>query len=303
LDQEGVPTLVEVKRSTDTRIRREVVGQMLDYAANAVVRWPAEAIRASFEANCAAAGRDPEEAIRTLVEAEDVDAFWEQVGTNLERGRIRMVFVADRIPSELRRIVEFLNEQMSPAEVVAVEVKQYLDESSGHTGLVPRVVGHTLAAERKKVPRRESRVWDESSVFERIAERFGDEQCRAARGIYDWGKAHVSSIRWGSGSQDGSFILDETTPGGPCPFLAVYTSGHVELRFGALKEHERFRAEDARSEIVTRLNEVPGVNLSRDAHQKRPSMNLVAFTEPSARNALIAVLADVLAGLHDDGER
>ena len=38
IDQDGVPTFVEVKRSTDTRIRREVVGQMLDYAANAVLR-------------------------------------------------------------------------------------------------------------------------------------------------------------------------------------------------------------------------------------------------------------------------
>lgn len=37
LDQDGIPTLVEVKRQTDTRIRREVVGQMLDYAANGVV--------------------------------------------------------------------------------------------------------------------------------------------------------------------------------------------------------------------------------------------------------------------------
>ena len=36
LDQDGVPTLVEVKRSSDTRLRREVVGQMLDYAANGV---------------------------------------------------------------------------------------------------------------------------------------------------------------------------------------------------------------------------------------------------------------------------
>jgi hypothetical protein len=34
LDEEGVPTLIEVKRGSDTRIRREVVGQMLDYAAN-----------------------------------------------------------------------------------------------------------------------------------------------------------------------------------------------------------------------------------------------------------------------------
>ncbi len=40
VDQDAVPTLVEVKRSDDTRIRREVVGQMLDYAANGIVYWP-----------------------------------------------------------------------------------------------------------------------------------------------------------------------------------------------------------------------------------------------------------------------
>ena len=41
LDGEGVPVVVEVKRSSDTRIRREVVGQMLDYAANgALVTHP-----------------------------------------------------------------------------------------------------------------------------------------------------------------------------------------------------------------------------------------------------------------------
>ena len=45
LDQAGIPTLVEVKRSSDTRARREVVAQMLDYAAKAVVYWPAEQIR------------------------------------------------------------------------------------------------------------------------------------------------------------------------------------------------------------------------------------------------------------------
>jgi hypothetical protein len=34
LDDEGIPVLVEVKRASDTRIRREVVGRMLDYAAD-----------------------------------------------------------------------------------------------------------------------------------------------------------------------------------------------------------------------------------------------------------------------------
>src|ERR1700730_3985592 len=51
LDQDGVPTLVEVKRQTDTRIRREVVGQMLDYAAGCVF-WTVEALKADFETTC-----------------------------------------------------------------------------------------------------------------------------------------------------------------------------------------------------------------------------------------------------------
>jgi hypothetical protein len=49
LDQDAIPTIVEVKRSTNTTIRREIVGQMLDYAANAVVYWPVDRICSRFE--------------------------------------------------------------------------------------------------------------------------------------------------------------------------------------------------------------------------------------------------------------
>ena len=48
LDQDGIPTLVEVKRSKDTRARREVVAQMLDYAANAVVYWSLNTLQTCF---------------------------------------------------------------------------------------------------------------------------------------------------------------------------------------------------------------------------------------------------------------
>jgi hypothetical protein len=129
LDQDAIPTLIEVKRSSDTRIRREVVGQMLDYAANAVVYWPVEAIRARFEEACRQRGSEPEKEIETLVgPGAGVEDFWQRVKTNLQAGRVRMVFVADAIPSELRRIVEFLNGQMDPAEVLAVEIKQFLGQ-------------------------------------------------------------------------------------------------------------------------------------------------------------------------------
>jgi hypothetical protein len=148
-DQDAVPTLVEVKRSSDTRLRREVVGQMLDYAANAVAYWPVERIRAQFEATCQAQGRDPDRTVLAFLADETTpEAFWQRVKTNLQAGKIRMLFVADEIPNELRRVVEFLNGQMDPAEVLAVEIAQYVGQ--GVTALVPRVMGQTAEAQRKR---------------------------------------------------------------------------------------------------------------------------------------------------------
>jgi len=49
VDQDAIPTFVEVKRSSNTEIRRKVVGPMLDYAANASAHWDAGRLRSSFE--------------------------------------------------------------------------------------------------------------------------------------------------------------------------------------------------------------------------------------------------------------
>jgi hypothetical protein len=157
VDQAGIPTLVEVKRSTDTRIRREVVGQLLDYAANAVVYWPIEKIRGHFEAMCEESGTDAEQALtRHLQDGPSAEDFWQLVKTNLQAGRIRMIFLADVIPAELRRIIEFLNGQMDPAEVLGIEIRQF--RGSGLQTLVPRVVGQTASAAARKHPSESGRV-------------------------------------------------------------------------------------------------------------------------------------------------
>jgi hypothetical protein len=166
LDQDAIPTIVEVKRSTDTRIRREVVGQMLDYAANAVVYWPIEQIRAAFETTCAAEQQDPSKNLSRSSGADaKPEAFWQQAKTNLQAGRLRLIFVADEIPPELRCVVEFLNAQMDPAEVLAVEIKQYVGR--GLKTLVPCVVGQTAEAQQKKtVAAGSRRKWDEQQFMD-----------------------------------------------------------------------------------------------------------------------------------------
>jgi hypothetical protein len=149
LDQDAIPTLVEVKRSTDTRLRREVVGQLLDYAANAVSFWSIEQMIAEYERQCGADAIDPNERLeKFLGVGGEPEGFWRTVKTNLQAGRIRLLVVADVVPPELRRVVEFLNSQMDPAEVLAVEIKHFV--GPGMRTLVPRVIGQTAAAESRK---------------------------------------------------------------------------------------------------------------------------------------------------------
>jgi hypothetical protein len=67
-----------------------------------------------------------------------------------------MLFVADRIPAELKRIVEFLNEQMNPAEVLALELQQFV--ASGLRTIVPVLYGKTeRAGQIKKESARRNR--------------------------------------------------------------------------------------------------------------------------------------------------
>ena len=150
LDQDGVPTFIECKRSQDTRGRREVVAQMLDYAANGTEYWPMEKLRQSATETAQQQGRDLDQAIAELLDDGElgVEWFWQQVETNLRQGKIRLVFVADAIPKELRRLVEFLNAKMNDVEVMAVEVKQFLGE--GQRAMVPRVIGITEATRQAK---------------------------------------------------------------------------------------------------------------------------------------------------------
>ena len=166
---------------------------MLDYAANAVAYWPVEEIKAKFESRCKDDGDDPEtELVGLLGEGQDTSSFWQSVKTNLQAGRVRLLFIADEIPTELRRVVEFLNSQMDPAEVLAIEVKQFVGENL--KTLVPRVVGQTeTARQKKKVERGESRQWDEASFFsERVND--GVNKRRRSPGDFSTGRRTTVSV-------------------------------------------------------------------------------------------------------------
>ena len=191
LDQEGIPTIVETKRSSDNRLRREVVAQMLDYASNALIYLPVEEIISNLKINNP--DRDMGELLKNELGVEiSSDEFFEQVKTNLNAGKIRMVFVADYIPLELRTIVEFLNVQMDPAEVFVVELKQYVGE--GLKTLVPRLVGQTAEAQIRKVAT--NKKLDEKTFFEHLDEK----EAVFYRKLLEYSKENNLMVSWGTKS-------------------------------------------------------------------------------------------------------
>ena len=188
IDQDAIPTLVEVKRSSNSEIRRTIVGQMLDYAAHATRTWNVGAIRQSFEESV----EDPDVALADLLREEepDPDEFWRRVETNLRAARLRLLFVADGIPDELTRVVEFLNEQMPGIEVLAVEIKQF----RGVTGqtLVPRVIGRTAA-----VPARSSGTGRNISRGEFLSQLPGQQIREAAGRLLEVANHSRARLEWG----------------------------------------------------------------------------------------------------------
>jgi hypothetical protein len=214
----------------------------------------------------------PDEEIRDRLglngEPEDL---WQSIKTNLQAGRIRMLFVADRIPAELRRIVEFLNEQMDPAEVLALELRQYQGE--GVKTIVPTLYGQTEEARQKKTVR-VARQWDEASIIDDIERRHGADVLRVAQKIIKWIKANTDQAWYGRGSKDGSIGLIINTNGLRSSPLFLWTYGTVEIAFPYMKKPFDNLAKQV--EFRDRLSEV-GIDLEKD--KIRPNIRIITFSD------------------------
>lgn len=266
LDQDGVPTLVEVKRASDTRIRREVVGQLLDYAANASVSWGLSKIQAAFEGR----HNSPEDAqvsLESFLAGDDTpERFWESVDVNLNAGRLRLVFVADEIPSELRRIVEFLNEQMYTTEVLAVEVRQYIEQEGSRVTLVPRLIGETEAARERKVTAR--RRWTEADVLQTLREQHEPDVAERLVNLYEFLRDAGARRSWGTGANPSvmMWLGEDRDPAKANPVCVGIFHDWLSVNLVWVREK---RTPDEMARLVNLVREIPGARRDFDGVEER----------------------------------
>ena len=219
VDQTGMPVLVEAKRAENTQSRREVVAQMLDYAANGSVEWTAEQLRTLAEQTATesvgtqfavASGGEAQEVAfldsaallhERLGVDEDPDTFWQTVVGNLRRGRMRLIFLADRIWPELIRIIEFLNAHMPDTDVLGIELPQYTG-TGGTAVYVPRVVGRTAAAVAAKsnASSAPGTRWTEDLLLTATEEQRSEPEVALIRRLIKHVRDHQGHFYWGEGT-------------------------------------------------------------------------------------------------------
>lgn len=290
VDPAGVPVVVEVKRSSDTRIRREVVGQMLDYAANGVKYWPIAELRADFEAEAASKGLKPDQLIEEASLGTEPEEFWRRVEQNLRSGHIRLVFVADRLPDELVRVIEFLNEQMSPAEVLGVEVQQYTD---GLTKvLVPRVVGATAAAKAAK-ERGGGTPWNRLTFLAAAIERCPAREVEMFERLFVHVESRGTKMSWGKGASPGVsgwYLVRGTSRGVWTTNAGTGGPDSSAYLYIWLPEIGELLSEDGLACFLTALRNVRAFDTEiASGKHKYPSVNLSAMSDEDVASFLRAV--------------
>ncbi|MFQ5699698.1 MAG: hypothetical protein ACE5IL_15640, partial [Myxococcota bacterium] len=209
-DQHAIPTLVECKRFLDSRARREVVGQILEYAANGPYYWSADEMLQYASQTATRAGQSLEESLTSLDPSVDAspEEFFSAFVENLREGRLRLVFFMEQAPAELKSIVEFLNRQMERSEVLVVEARQY--ELDGRRIVIPSLFGFTEEARRaKRIGGRDPshRAWDEESFLASARQVLSVTGYGAVERLLRFCRDQQFEIRWGMGKQVGSFSV------------------------------------------------------------------------------------------------
>ena len=150
VDQRGILTLVETKLAQNPQSRREVVGQIIEYAANAREMWASGRARQFATEFWSRQDKDIDDLLADEFGPEiDLDGFWEIVESNLRQGKIRLIIASDELRPEVRRMIEYLNNEMQNAEILGLELRCYGDDSE-QLVLVPHLVGLTEAIRQQK---------------------------------------------------------------------------------------------------------------------------------------------------------
>lgn len=200
-DQDGILTILETKLADHPEIMREVVGQVLEYAAHESLEWDVERVLQEAQDYWNKRGTTLQKSLEDSFGADRAEGFWNRLSENVRQGQIRIIIASDKLPQQVRRVIEFLN-NMSKFEIYGLEIGFHAD-SNGRSILATRLVGQS---ERAIIGKRKGRLWDLDSFFKDMElKKVSAQEIACFRRCYDLLKDEFD-IGWGQGIETGTFV-------------------------------------------------------------------------------------------------
>lgn len=214
-----------------------------------------------------------------FIGSEAVDDFWDQVDANLTAGRMELYVVADRIPAELARVIEFLNEEMR-AEVRAIELR-YFEAEDGRRTLAPRVIGETQRAAAKS-PHTKRAPIDKLDMDTWLARHIAPHGDAAIRGAH----AHIRLMKELGATVDvastqGSIVATLPTEEDAKTYpLHLGKDGRISISFNWTRSRPKLTDPDARRGVLETFKAAVGT-LSTDNPNGYPSFECARLGDSS----------------------
>lgn len=262
IDEKGGITIIECKLAVNREIRRQVIGQVLEYAA---YLWHMSYDQ--FDNVCRKAEDWADKSLAHVIKEKngEIEEGWSEeefrvnVTSTLEKGDFRLIIAVDALNDELRRIIEFLNSRGEPSpQIHALEIRQF--ETSELQMLIPELFGYATKTAGGGTQRGR---WDEKSFIANTRDGCEPEIADIVTRLYEFAKYNADKLSWGTGLYVGSFTFRKLKDGMPISILTVQSDGAIYLNFGEMKV--KGVKEEIQQSFQTQVNRIPSVNIPNEA--------------------------------------
>lgn len=177
LGSDGMFTIMEVKLAKNREIRRQIIGQGIEYVSAAWKEWNSNRVREELEKQGTINKFEEEVLEKWVTEGliESRDAFWEHLEGTSKGGRFRLIFVADKFPDELLGAIEYLNEQCSDLQIIALECNLYRMKGREEVLFIPKLKGITYKTKTTRLSKFAPFFVDTEEILRSFLKKNGKE--------------------------------------------------------------------------------------------------------------------------------
>jgi len=272
IDVSGLLTIVETKLARNPEVRREVIGQIIEYASF-VCQWDADHVERQANQYLASRTngetRDLYQALKSELNPEEVRA---KLDDNLRKGRIRLVIAVDELVEPLRATVTFLN-TFSTFDLLILQLRGFELDAAKHV-FIPSLFGYSAISKTEK----QRKLWDEESFLADARARRSPAEFEVIRELYDVA-VNTGRPQFGTGISGGSFTYRISADGKLwLSLITVYNYGGIQFSFGMLSW--RGVPREILADFRDRVNAIPGVQIPEDEATlaKYPSIQFAPLT-------------------------